>query len=268
MKILRHEEFEEGCKATCNGPYDGKWSKTMVGYGPEDTHFVVELTYNYGVSSYKLGNDFLGITIQSSQALKNARDHDWPIHGGDASPYVEAPGGYRFYLLDQPQPVDSDPVLKVALASSNLKKSLNYWVDLLGQQIFDQSNSTALLGFDKNQAKLELKDIGGNVDHCKAFGRVAFSCPTAQLSGIESSVKEAGGTIVTPLVSLDTPGKATVVVVILADPDAHEICFVGDEGFRELSRVDPEADRLLAEAMEQDQSDAWFAKKGRTKAEA
>ncbi len=24
-------------------PYDGKWSKTMVGYGPEDTHFVVEL---------------------------------------------------------------------------------------------------------------------------------------------------------------------------------------------------------------------------------
>ncbi len=30
----------------------------MVGYGPEDNHFVVELTYNYGVGSYKLGNDF------------------------------------------------------------------------------------------------------------------------------------------------------------------------------------------------------------------
>ena len=24
MKCLRHEEFEEGCKAACNGPYDGK----------------------------------------------------------------------------------------------------------------------------------------------------------------------------------------------------------------------------------------------------
>ena len=47
MTILRHEEFEEGCKASCNGPYDGKWSKTMVGYGPEDDNFVVELTYNY-----------------------------------------------------------------------------------------------------------------------------------------------------------------------------------------------------------------------------
>lgn len=40
-------------------PYDGKWSKTMVGFGPEDDHFVAELTYNYGVGEYQLGNDFL-----------------------------------------------------------------------------------------------------------------------------------------------------------------------------------------------------------------
>lgn len=31
----------------------------MVGFGPEDNHFVAELTYNYGVGEYKLGNDFL-----------------------------------------------------------------------------------------------------------------------------------------------------------------------------------------------------------------
>ena len=30
----------------------------MAGYGPEDDHFVVELTYNYGIKEYKLGNDF------------------------------------------------------------------------------------------------------------------------------------------------------------------------------------------------------------------
>lgn len=39
-------------------PYDGKWSKTMAGFGPEDDHFVVELTYNYGIKTYQLGNDF------------------------------------------------------------------------------------------------------------------------------------------------------------------------------------------------------------------
>ena len=31
LRVLRHEEFESGCEATCNGPYGGAWSKTMVG---------------------------------------------------------------------------------------------------------------------------------------------------------------------------------------------------------------------------------------------
>lgn len=26
MRALRHEEFQEGCKAACNGPYDGMWA--------------------------------------------------------------------------------------------------------------------------------------------------------------------------------------------------------------------------------------------------
>ena len=107
-----------------------------------------------------------------------------------------------------------------------------------------------------------------------------------KLPSIEQAVKEARQTILTPLVSLDTPGKATVEVVILADPvrpiltlflfydssnneirfvpytaiilwrslspfphccvqDGHEICFVGDEAFRELSKMDPSADELI-----------------------
>ena len=35
MHALRHEEFKEGCKAACNGPYSGMWSKTMMGYDSE-----------------------------------------------------------------------------------------------------------------------------------------------------------------------------------------------------------------------------------------
>jgi catechol 2,3-dioxygenase-like lactoylglutathione lyase family enzyme len=57
MKILRHEEFDDPCEATCNGPYGNKWSKTMIGYGPEKENFALELVYNYGVKKYKFGND-------------------------------------------------------------------------------------------------------------------------------------------------------------------------------------------------------------------
>ncbi|XP_065752460.1 glyoxalase domain-containing protein 4 isoform X5 [Phocoena phocoena] len=239
MKILRHEEFEEGCRAACNGPYDGKWSKTMVGFGPEDDHFVAELTYNYGIGNYKLGNDFMGITLASSQAVSNARKLEWPLSEVAEGVFeTKAPGGYKFYLQNR-SPPQSDPVLKVTLAVSDLQKSLNYWSNLLGMKIYekDEKKQRALLGYADNQ-----------------------------LSDLEDLMKRENQKILTPLVSLDTPGKATVQVIILADPDGHEICFVGDEAFRELSKMDPEGSKLLDDAMAKDKSDEWFAAQNKPKA--
>lgn len=48
---------------------------------------------------------------------------------------------------------------KVTIASSNLEKSLNYWKELLGMNLIGQTESTALLSYGENQAKLELNDI-------------------------------------------------------------------------------------------------------------
>ena len=78
----------------------------MIGYGAEDTHFVVELTYNYGVSNYETGNDFQGITIRSKEAIERAKQHKWPIKEEEGKYVLEAPGGYKYYLIDEPQPVD------------------------------------------------------------------------------------------------------------------------------------------------------------------
>jgi len=39
----------------------------------------------------------------------------------------------------------------------------------------------------------------------------------------------------TPPLTLPTPGKADVVVTILADRDGYEICFVEDEAFYALA---------------------------------
>ncbi|XP_061136838.1 glyoxalase domain-containing protein 4 [Syngnathus typhle] len=270
MKVLRHEEFVEGCKATCNGPYDGKWSKTMVGFGPEDDHFVAELTYNYGMAEYQLGNDFLGLTLQSSQAVSNAKRLGWPLtQVGDSLYQTQAPGGYCFYLVDKEQP-STDPVQKVCLGVSDLAKSIHYWSKLLGMTVMEKNDDkkTALLGFGDTQCKLELRDINGTVNHGTAFGRIAFSCPRDQLPDLEALMKKEKQNILTPLVSLDTPGKATVEVVILADPDGHEICFVGDEAFRQLSMVDPKGNELLDKGMAEDKSNEWFAKHNRQKAAA
>lgn len=98
--------------------------------------------------------------------------------------------------------------------------------------------------------------VGGPVDHAKAYGRIAFSCPFDEQPAIDNKIQEAKETILTPLISLDTPGKATVRVIILADPDGHEICFVDDESFQQLSQVDPSSDAELDKFIKTDKSRA------------
>ena len=143
-----------------------------------------------------------------------------------------------------------------------------YWSQTLGMTAGEKTAERALLSFGGDQASLELVKSAAPLDRAAAFGRSAFAVPTSELAGAEAQVRSEGGTVLTPLVTLETPGKADVSVVILADPDGHEICLVGSEGFSELSQVDPKANSLLQEAMEADKSDQWFAKKGGKKTEA
>jgi len=257
MTPLRHEEFKEGCAAACNGPYDNQWSKTMIGYGAEDTNFVVELTYNYTIGSYKLGNDFLGLTISVPELdIANFQSADENKDG-----YVTSPDGYKFHY----EIGTEFEITKVQLACSSLKQSVVYWRDLLNMTVIKIDGASAFLQYGKDQATLQLTETRDKIDRGTAFGRIAFSLPANELPQLEKDVKRAGHTILTPYTKLDTPGKTSVAVVILADPDGHEICFVEDEAFRALSATDPQASELLEKAMQQDGSAEWYKKKGMQK---
>uniref|UniRef100_A0A023FW61 Putative glyoxalase n=1 Tax=Amblyomma parvum TaxID=251391 RepID=A0A023FW61_AMBPA len=261
MQVLRHEEFEDGCRAECNGPYDLNWSKTMIGYGPELSHFVMELTYNYGIGSYAKGNDFIAVVIRSDDVLKNALRHAWPVEKFEGHDSLVAPGGYRFVIKRRVKPEDMqrlDPVEEVVLASSDMARTVSYWQGLLGMKMLERSDKEAAFTYDDAQCRLRFRLSAAPIDRAKAYGRVAFECPAAELPDIEKRALAAGHKVLKPLTRLDTPGKATVTVVILADPDGHEICFVDAESFRILSAVDPEADRLLQKAIDEDKSTEWY----------
>ena len=47
--------------------------------------------------------------------------------------------------------------------------------------------------------------------------------------------EESGAKVLKEPVTLQTEGKADVVVTILQSPDDQEFCFVNDTGFRDLS---------------------------------
>jgi len=272
MKTLRHEEFESGCAAYCNGPYDGKWSKTLMGYGPEDSQFAIELTYNYGVKSYESGNDYQSITCRSKAAYQSAIKHSTAklTSGPGSAPAVTvaAPGGYRFVVVDEDVPQGATVLTELCLAVSDLSKSIGYWSGFLGFSVVQQTGQDALLSCGSGQAMLRLVQLPGKqaVQHGTGFGRVAFSVPGGQLKQLETDILAAGYTVQTPYVSLDTPGKATVQVIILQDPDGYEVCFVGDEGFKSLSLVDPAAQQLVDKAIAQDKSVDWFEQQAKREA--
>lgn len=248
---MRHEEFTETCEAKCNGPYDNRWSKTMVGYGDESTHFVIELTYNYGVKSYKWGNEFGGVTIKSKDVIERVKSNKYPFEDQSDGILIRAPDGYKFFIINQNVNANEDPISNIIYNVSNLNETINYWHGILNMNIVKKEEKSALLSYNGKFGIL-FAQIDEPIDRAEAFGRIAFGVPYDTQPSIDALIKEKNQKILTDLVSLDTPGKATVRVIILADPTGHEICFVDEEGFTQLSAFDPKSEADLDKFIKKD----------------
>jgi lactoylglutathione lyase len=99
MKLLRSTDRPEQ-----------KYTLAFVGYGDEREHAVLELTYNYGVDRYELGDGFGHIAIAVSDAAaacdriraaggQVTRDAG-PVKGGSTIiAFVADPDGYKIELI-------------------------------------------------------------------------------------------------------------------------------------------------------------------------
>jgi lactoylglutathione lyase len=91
---------------------DQKYSLAFVGYADESQQAVIELTYNYGVTSYDLGSGFGHIAIGvddihgTCERVKAAgalvtRDPG-PVKGGTTViAFVQDPDGYKIELIQR-----------------------------------------------------------------------------------------------------------------------------------------------------------------------
>ena len=89
-----------------------KYRLAFVGYGEEKDGAVLELTYNYGVEKYELGNAFGHIAIEVPDAYKACaairakggkvtRDAG-PVKGGTTViAFAEDPDGYKIELIER-----------------------------------------------------------------------------------------------------------------------------------------------------------------------
>jgi lactoylglutathione lyase len=99
MKLLRKKDYP-----------GGEFTLAFVGYGDESDHTVLELTYNWGVDSYDLGDAYghiaLGVddiykTCDSIKAMggKVVREPGPMKHGSTVIAFVQDPDGYKVELI-------------------------------------------------------------------------------------------------------------------------------------------------------------------------
>ena len=99
MKLLRKKDYT-----------GGEFTLAFVGYGDESDHTVLELTYNWGVEKYDLGDayghialgvdDIYGTCEQiNARGGKVVREPGPMKHGSTVIAFVEDPNGYKVELI-------------------------------------------------------------------------------------------------------------------------------------------------------------------------
>jgi lactoylglutathione lyase len=101
MQLLRRRDYP-----------DGKFTLAFVGYGDEAHHAVLELTYNWGVDKYELGNAYGHIAVEVDDAYraceevkkrggKVTREAGPMKHGSTVIAFVEDPDGYKIEFIQR-----------------------------------------------------------------------------------------------------------------------------------------------------------------------
>ena len=106
MKLLRRKDYPAG-----------EFTLAFLGYGDESDHTVIELTYNWGVDQYELGNAYGHIALEVEDACaacdkiraaggKVVREAGPMKHGSTVIAFVEDPDGYKIELIQRKHRVD------------------------------------------------------------------------------------------------------------------------------------------------------------------
>ncbi|GMH12421.1 hypothetical protein Nepgr_014262 [Nepenthes gracilis] len=234
MKLLRKRDVPEE-----------RYSNAFLGYGPEDSHFSVELTYNYGVDKYDIGTGFghFGIAVDDvvkmvdlikAKGGKVTREPG-PVKGGSSIiACIEDPDGYTFELLERgPTP---EPLCQVMLRVGDLDRSINLYKKAFGMELLrkrdnpDYKYTIAIMGYgpeDKN-AVVELTYNYGVTEYDKGNGYAQIAIGTDDVYKTAEAVKFCGGNIAREPGPL--PGINTKITVCL-DPDGWKTVFVDNADF-------------------------------------
>ena len=117
MRLLRQKDYPEG-----------KFTLAFVGYGDESDTAVLELTYNWGVTEYNLGDAYGHIAIGvddiygtceeiKARGGKVSREPGPMKHGSTVIAFVQDPDGYKVELIQLENQGSNVQKVSAAIAS-------------------------------------------------------------------------------------------------------------------------------------------------------
>ena len=101
MKLIRQQDYP-----------DGEFTLAFVGYGNEYDNSVLELTYNYGKTSYEMGGAYGHLALEVDNAYKACeqvkaaggkviREAGPMKHGTIVIAFIEDPDGYKIEFIQK-----------------------------------------------------------------------------------------------------------------------------------------------------------------------
>jgi glutaredoxin 3 len=216
----------------------------MVGYTTEDKAYCMELTFNYGLSSYEPGNGLqeFGIFVPDvAAAAKAAQDLKYKVEND----VITGPDQYTFRLLKQPEG-RTERFSYVLCRSGNVSRSVSFYKEFLG---FSDAELPSTPGLPSKAAAVSYTPAS----HPHGFepvlllfyedgvtpkinpweGRHAFALEAKEVKSVyEKFKKECPERIMH-----DNDGQpisleeklGTLFIFIAKDPDGYELCLVSRE---------------------------------------
>ncbi|CAO2209896.1 unnamed protein product, partial [Urochloa humidicola] len=238
MKLLRKRDVP-----------DEKYTNAFLGFGPEDTNFAVELTYNYGVDKYDIGEGFGHFAIANDDVYKLAENikskggkitrEPGPVKGGSTViAFAQDPDGYMFELIQRAE--TPEPLCQVMLRVGDLERSIKFYEKALGMKLLrkkdvpDYKYTIAMLGYadEDKTTVLELTYNYGRTEYSKgnAYAQVAIGTNDVYKSAeaVDLATKELGGKILRqpgPLPGINTK------IASFVDPDGWKVVLVDHADF-------------------------------------
>ncbi|KAI5333763.1 hypothetical protein L3X38_023895 [Prunus dulcis] len=237
MKVLSRKHFPEE-----------KYSNAVVGFGPQETHFVIGLTSHHNeADKLEVGTTFnhFGIATQDIyNIVEKIRANGGvitrepgPIATGGTSifAFVKDPNGYTFELLQRPP--TPEPLCQICLNVFDMDRSIEFYSKSLGMNLLlpkfnatEEQYTLAMLGYGSNFTEttiIELKYNYNVTQYTRGNGYAQVAIGTNDVyksaAAVELVTKELGGKIIRPpgpipkiktkiTAFLDTDGFQTVLV--------------------------------------------------------